>query len=56
MGYPKGRSGSSPLWSNTGILTQPALQQEIIQLVEKIPGVASVVGDFESPPIEYMFP
>ncbi len=40
----------------SGILTQPALHQEIIQLVEKVPGVTNVTGDFESPPIEYMFP
>jgi osmotically-inducible protein OsmY len=39
-----------------GILTQPALQQEIVRLVEGVPGVTKVEADFESPPIEYMFP
>ncbi len=39
-----------------GILTQPALQQEIVRLVEGVDGVTKVEADFESPPIEYMFP
>jgi hypothetical protein len=39
-----------------GILTQPALQQEIVRLVEGVEGVTKVEADFESPPIEYMFP
>lgn len=40
----------------SGILTQPSLQEEIVSLVERVPGVTKVEADFESPPIEYMFP
>lgn len=40
----------------SGILAQSELEQEIIRLIEKVAGVTKVVADFESPPIEYMYP
>jgi len=40
----------------SGILTQPTLQDDIMEVVKEVPGVASVETDFESPPVEYMFP
>jgi cytidylate kinase len=40
----------------TGILTQPALQEEIVSIIEGVEGVTKVEADLESPPIEYMFP
>ncbi len=40
----------------SGVLVQPDLEEEITRLVEKVPGVKEVVAEFESPPIEYMYP
>jgi cytidylate kinase len=40
----------------SGILAQSDLEQEIVRLIESVPGVKKVVADFESPPIEYMYP
>jgi len=40
----------------SGILAQSELEQEILRIVEGVPGVRKVVTDFESPPIEYMYP
>lgn len=40
----------------SGILAQSDLEQEITRLIERVPGVKRVVADFESPPIEYMYP
>ncbi len=40
----------------SGVLVQPDLEGEIIRLVEKVPGVKEVAAEFESPPIEYMYP
>ncbi len=40
----------------SGILTQPALQEEIVSLLQAVDGVSSVETDLETPPIEYMFP
>jgi hypothetical protein len=40
----------------SGILAQSELEQEIVRIVERIPGVNKVEADFESPPIEYMYP
>jgi len=40
----------------SGILAQSELEQEIVRLVKGIPGVTRVVAEFESPPIEYMYP
>ncbi|MFQ5902199.1 MAG: cytidylate kinase family protein [Candidatus Binatia bacterium] len=40
----------------SGILAQSELEQEITRLIEGIPGVTRVVAEFESPPIEYMYP
>jgi hypothetical protein len=40
----------------SGILAQSELEQEIVRLVEAIAGVTRVVAEFESPPIEYMYP
>jgi len=40
----------------SGILTQPALQEEIVSIIEGVEGVTKVEADLESPPIEYMFP
>lgn len=40
----------------SGILTQSALQEDIEEVVNEVPGVKSIETDFESPPVEYMFP
>ena len=40
----------------SGILAQSDLEQGISRLIEGVPGVTRVVTDFESPPIEYMYP
>lgn len=40
----------------SGILAQSELEQTIIHIVEAVPGVTKVVAEFESPPIEYMYP
>lgn len=40
----------------SGILTQPALQEEIVAVASEVAGTTSVETDFESPPVEYMFP
>ncbi len=40
----------------SGILAQTELEKEITRIVESIPGVVEVTTDFESPPIEYMYP
>ena len=40
----------------SGILTQPALQEEIVGVAREVPGTTDVETDFESPPVEYMFP
>ncbi|MGH7771689.1 MAG: cytidylate kinase family protein [Candidatus Binatia bacterium] len=40
----------------SGILAQMDLEQEIVRKVEGVPGVTKVTADFESPPIEYMYP
>jgi hypothetical protein len=40
----------------SGILAQSDLEREIIRIVEGTPGVTKVIADFESPPIEYMYP
>jgi cytidylate kinase len=40
----------------SGILAQSDLEQEISRLIASVPGVKKVVADFESPPIEYMYP
>jgi cytidylate kinase len=40
----------------SGILAQSELEKEISRLIEGIPGVTKVIADFESPPIEYMYP
>ena len=40
----------------SGILTQPALQEEIVSVAREVPGTTEVETDFESPPVEYMFP
>lgn len=40
----------------SGVLVQSDLEEEIVRLVEKVPGVTEVVAEFESPPIEYMYP
>ena len=40
----------------SGILAQSELEQEILRIVEGVPGVRKVATDFESPPIEYMYP
>jgi cytidylate kinase len=40
----------------SGILAQSDLEQEIIRIVQGTPGVTKVRADFESPPIEYMYP
>jgi osmotically-inducible protein OsmY len=40
----------------SGILTYPEFEQEIVRIVESVPGVAKVTTAFESPPIEYMYP
>ncbi|MBI2985552.1 MAG: cytidylate kinase family protein [Deltaproteobacteria bacterium] len=40
----------------SGILAQSELEETITRLIEGVPGVKKVVADFESPPIEYMYP
>jgi cytidylate kinase len=40
----------------SGILAHPELETEIVRIVESIDGVKKVVANFESPPIEYMYP
>ncbi len=40
----------------SGILTQPALQDEIVSVARGVSGTTAVETDFESPPVEYMFP
>jgi cytidylate kinase len=40
----------------SGILSQSELADTIVRLVREVPGVTDVVADFESPPIEYMYP
>ncbi|MGH7833903.1 MAG: cytidylate kinase family protein [Candidatus Binatia bacterium] len=40
----------------SGILTYPEFEQEIVRIVESVPGVKKVTTAFESPPIEYMYP
>ncbi len=40
----------------TGVLSQPALQDEIVRVIEGLPGVTKVVADLETAPIEYIFP
>lgn len=40
----------------SGILAQSELEQNIIDVVQAVPGVKKVVTEFESPPIEYMYP
>ena len=40
----------------SGILAQSELEQEITEIAKGVQGVNNVVADFESPPIEYMYP
>ncbi len=40
----------------SGILAQSELEQIIVHLIEGLPGVNKVTAEFESPPIEYMYP
>jgi osmotically-inducible protein OsmY len=40
----------------SGILANLDLEQEIIRIAERVPGVTGVESEFESPPIEYMYP
>jgi len=40
----------------SGILAQSELEQAIVAIVKGVPGVAKVSAQFESPPIEYMYP
>jgi cytidylate kinase len=40
----------------SGILAQSELEQEIVRIAKEVPGVGSVEAEFESPPIEYMYP
>jgi osmotically-inducible protein OsmY len=42
--------------SASGILAPSDLEQEIVRLIGSTPGVKKVVTDFESLPIEYMYP
>lgn len=59
---PKTRNLNVRVWAAdgrihvSGILTQPALQEEIVAVAEKVSGAVSVETDFEAPPVEYMFP
>jgi len=48
--------GSQGVVRLSGILTQPTLEEDILEVVNEIPGADSVETDFESPPVEYMFP
>lgn len=40
----------------SGILANLDLERDIIHLAESVPGVVKVDSEFESPPIEYMYP
>lgn len=40
----------------SGILAQTDLEETIVQLAKGVPGVTDVTAEFESPPIEYMYP
>ena len=40
----------------SGILADPDLEKEIVQIAKSVPGVAEVMTDIEPPPIEYMHP
>ncbi|HEX9445906.1 MAG TPA: cytidylate kinase family protein [Candidatus Binatia bacterium] len=40
----------------SGILANLDLEQEIVRVAETVPGVAKIETEFESPPIEYMYP
>jgi osmotically-inducible protein OsmY len=40
----------------SGILANLDLEREIVRIVEAVPGVTKVEAEFESPPIEYMYP
>ncbi|MFQ5683521.1 MAG: cytidylate kinase family protein [Candidatus Binatia bacterium] len=40
----------------SGILAQSELEQTITSIVAGVPGVTKVVAEFESPPVEYMYP
>ncbi|HSK29346.1 MAG TPA: cytidylate kinase family protein, partial [Candidatus Limnocylindria bacterium] len=42
--------------SISGILADPDLEKEIIQIAKDVPGVTEVITDIEPPPIEYMHP
>jgi osmotically-inducible protein OsmY len=40
----------------SGILADPDLEKEILQIAAAVPGVSHVITDIEPPPIEYMHP
>jgi cytidylate kinase len=40
----------------SGILANLDLEREIVRIAEAVPGVSKVEAEFESPPIEYMYP
>lgn len=40
----------------SGILAHPELEAEIVRIAESVHGVKKVTANFESPPIEYMYP
>jgi osmotically-inducible protein OsmY len=40
----------------SGILADSELEQEIVAIARKVPGVTEVTTDIEPPPIEYMHP
>lgn len=40
----------------SGILADPDLEKEIVQIAKGVPGVSEVITDIEPPPIEYMHP
>lgn len=40
----------------SGILAQTDMEQTIMDIVKNVPGVEKAVAQFESPPIEYMYP
>lgn len=40
----------------SGILAQTDLEPMIVEIVRRVPGVTDVTPQFESPPIEYMYP
>lgn len=48
--------GSNGVVRLSGILTQPALEEDILEVVREVEGAESIETDFESPPVEYMFP